>query len=577
MLQYLRIKNFGIFQDAEVELGPGLSTFTGETGAGKSMIVDAVLSCLGQRTSKDFIRAGEERAVVELLAGRPPADAGTEEDDILSSILGDQEDLVLQRDILLDRSYMRVNGKIVSSGMAQEIGSRLVDVHGQQEHHSLMRPQNYLAILDSMDRPRLAPLRRKFLELYRQRQSILAEIQELGRGGPERQREIDLLTYQVDEIASSKIRVGEEAELRSEYQVLSSQKRLIELAQTAYSLLYASPRGQESAIDQVSQGLSALKKASAIDPAASCAYESLEEAYYTLEAALDSLRDYQKKLSLQPDRLNQVSERLDLLQKLKSKYGETEEAILAYEKTARQNLHRLLHAEEALANLRDELRQVEEQMAKAGSAITAIRKELAQDMSRHVTATIKELGMPGGTFIARVDHEEDAQGVLVEDKRLRVFPEGFDKVSFLFSANLGEAPLPVNKVASGGELSRLMLAIKSHLEENDPVPTLIFDEIDAGIGGDAGQAVAEKLWKLGRRHQVLCVTHLASIAAFADHHYVVEKSEIDGRTVANVRLLSQEGRVAEIARMLSGSSLSISSDHARELLRSAQEKKALLD
>lgn len=577
MLQYLRIRNFGIFQDAEVELLPGLSAFTGETGAGKSMIVDAVMSCLGQRTSKDFLRTGEERAVVELLANRPRTDDDRELDDGVLSILGEQDDVALQRDILADRSYMRVNGKVVSSGMAQEIGSRLVDIHGQQEHHSLMKPQNYLSILDSLDRQRVVPLRSRFIALYRQRQGLLSDIRELGRGGPERQREIDLLLYQVNEIADAKIREGEEAELRTEYQVLSSQKRLIELAQTAYNLLYASSRGQESATEQLSLALSALKKASSIDPAASPAYEAVEQASFTLEVALDSLREYQKRLSVQPDKLNQVAERLDLLQKLKSKYGESEKAILQYEKDARQSLHKLMHSEEALARLHEELGRIEDEMARTGSELTSLRRELAQNMSREVTSSLGELGMPGGTFMAQVENEEDEQGVRVGGLRLRPFNDGFDKVSFLFSANLGESPSPVNKVASGGELSRLMLAIKSHLEENDPVPTLIFDEIDAGIGGDAGQAVAEKLWKLGRRHQVLCVTHLASIAALADHHYVVQKSEHDGRTVADVRLLSQEGRVSEIARMLSGSGLSISSDHARALLRRAQEKKVSED
>ena len=574
MLEYLRIRNFGIFEDAEVELRPGLSVFTGETGAGKSMIVDAVLSCLGRRTPKDLLRTGEERAIIELLARHPPRDEDDEGDDAISSVLEDGDDLALQRDILPDRSYMRVNGKVVSLGMAQEIGSRLVDIHGQQEHHSLMKPQYYLPILDSLDRQHVAPLRSRFTELYRQRQNILSDIKELGQGGSQRQREIDLLLYQVQEIDDSKIREGEEAELRSEYQVLSSQKRLIELAQTAYGLLYASHRGKQSVYEQVNEALSVLKKSAAIDPAASAAYEALEQVSFTCEAAVDALREYQERLSHEPERIAQVTERLDLILKLKMKYGESEAAILKYAKDAGESLHKLMHREDILLKLNEDLASVEGQMAEVGSELSALRQKLAKLMSRQVTSSLGELGMSGGRFEARVVTEADDAGVLVGKSRIKAYSDGFDKVSFLFSANLGETLSSVNKVASGGELSRLMLAIKSHLEDNDPVPTLIFDEIDVGIGGDAGQAVAEKLWKLGRRHQVLCVTHLASIASLADHHYVVEKTERDGRTVAAVRPLSQEGRVIEIARMLSGSSLSISSDHARELLRAAFEKKA---
>lgn len=574
MLEYLRIRNFGIFEDAEVELRPGLSVFTGETGAGKSMIVDAVLSCLGRRTPKDLLRTGEERAIVELLARHPPLLEDYGEDDAISPLFTSGDDLALQRDILPDRSYMRLNGKVVSSGMAQEIGSRLVDIHGQQEHHSLMKPQYYLPILDSLDRQRIAPLRSRFTDLYRQRQTILQDIGELGRGGSERQREIDLLSYQIQEISDSNIREGEEAELRSEYQVLSSQKRLIELAQTAYGLMYASSRGTQSVYEQVSEAVSILRKSAAIDPAASSVLEALEQVSFTCEAAVDALRDYHKRLSHDPEKIARVTERLDLIQKLKMKYGESEAAILNYKKDAAESLDRLTHREDTLLKLNEELASVEGQMAKVGSELTLSRQKLAEAMSKQVTVSLSELGMPGGRFEAKVVTENDNFGVPVGRSRLKAHSDGFDKVSFLFSANLGETLASVNKVASGGELSRLMLAIKSHLEENDPVPTLIFDEIDAGIGGDAGQAVAEKLWKLGRRHQVLCVTHMASIAALADHHYVVEKSERDGRTVANVRPLSQEGRIVEIARMLSGSNLSISSDHARELLRAAFEKKA---
>jgi len=607
MLSYLRIRNFGIFKDVELELGPGLTVFTGETGAGKSMVVDALMACLGQRTSRDLIRSGEDRAIIELVASLPglseggegtpapgesydrmapgvcegagipdapgipekpgasghsgaleapggPKDPGAADDPLRPFLEGSPE-VIIQKDILPDRSYLRLNGRLATSSLAQELGGRLVDIHGRQEHHSLLRPQNYLRILDGLGRSSIEPVRRDFERFYRERQEILARITDLGKDDKERQREIDLLSYQVKEIEDAKIRVGEEEELRKEFAVLSSQERLIELAERCYSALYDSHGPRGAAWELVEEALECLRKSASIDERASRALESLEQAAFQLEAALDSVREYRRGLSVDPGRLKVVSDRLDLLQRLKSKYGDSLTSVLEYGRKARERLEELTRADETLSEIKDKLSVVEAKMLELGQSLTHLRREVASQMSSGVTSLIGELGMPGGCFTAEVQTGREP------------FPWGYDRVNFLFTANVGETPMPVHKVASGGELSRLMLAIKTVLEKTDPVPTLIFDEIDAGIGGKAGQAVAENLRRLGRTHQVLCVTHLASIAAAADNHYLVSKVQEEGRTYATVRLLSGEERIPEIARMLSGAEDQVSLEHARELLK----------
>ncbi|HHW17934.1 MAG TPA: DNA repair protein RecN [Firmicutes bacterium] len=567
MLSYLRIRNFGIFQDVELELRPGLSVFTGETGAGKSMIIDAVMACLGYRTSSDVIRTGEERATLDLLV-IPGKDDGE-----LREYLGDSAEISIQRDVLQERSYLRINGRIATMAMAQSLGSRLVDIHGQQEHHSLLRPQNYLRILDGMRRDLVEPAKSEFARLFEERQAILREMQDLRKDADTRKREIDLLSFQVEEIDRSRLKPGEEEVLRQEHLILSSQKRLMELTREAYRKLYSGEPGVPPVFELLGVAISLFKKVASTDPSAEKVCEALDQVMFSLESALDAIRAYEKKLTLDPRRLKEVEERLDLLERLKSKYGGNVEKILEYGAQAKKKLDTLIRADEILESLDRKLRDVEAQMVSTGQKLSDRRKEIASHMEKTVSKTLEDLGMPGARFIVRVEREPDPNGICAGGEKVRVFPDGFDRVSFLFSANPGEIPMPLHKVASGGELSRLMLAIKSYLEESDPVPVLIFDEIDAGVGGKAGQAIAEKLWDLSRTHQVLCVTHLASIAAMADNHYVVSKFEKDGRTFAKVELVEGERRVREISRMLSGTDMEISLEHGRELLLSAQKYK----
>lgn len=562
MISYLSIKNFGLFSQVQLDLGGGLTVFTGETGAGKSMVVGAVLACLGQRTSRDLLRSGEERAVVELIASLPAGTPADPEDPLYEALSGSSE-VVLQKDILADRSYLRVNGRIASAAMIQDLGGKMVDIHGQQEHHSLLKPQNYLSIVDSLRKDALEAPRREFSELYRQRQTLLGKIADLGRGDRERQREIDLLSYQVEEIASAKLKIGEEDELRAEFEILSAQERLIDYWTRAYEAIYEGGRAAgRPAKEAVEEASSYLRKVAAIDPSAGQALSSVEQIVFEMEAAVDLMREYRRHLTVDPQRARVVSERLDAIQRLKSKYGESIERIVEFGALSKERLDELLRADETLVKLRAEEAALWQTMVALGDRLSSVRRDVAAVMEARVSESLQSLGMPGARFGVQLSRETEPG------------QSGFDTVEFVFSANPGEAPMPVNKVASGGELSRLMLAVKSHLEAVDPVPTLIFDEIDAGIGGNAGHAVAERLWQLGRSHQVLCVTHLASIAALADNHYLVSKEERDGRTYATVSALTPSERAGEIARMLSGGSLNISLEHAKELLRAADAMKS---
>ena len=572
MLTYLRIRDFGIFDDIDIELGPGLTVFTGETGAGKSMIVDAVTACLGYRTSADTIRSGEERAILELLIS-PPKHIVPRLNDVVD-VSQDIPEIMIQRDILPERSYMRINGKIATMSMAQAIGSYLVDIHGQQDHHSLLRPQNNLSILDQMIKGEIDKIKREYQEAYSARQDILRRSEELNRDASQRKREIDLLSYQVDEIDKAELRRGEEEELRQEFRVLSSQRNLIQLAQEIYGLLHEGAKGFGSAYEQLTQSTALARKIAGIDPSGDNLVHDIEQALFSLEVAVDTLRDYQRRLQLDPSRLKQVEARLDLIERLKAKYGGTVDQILKYRDVSAERLATLLNADEILRELHETLSQVEARMTDLGGRLSAIRRQTSVEVAGRVSSVLEELGMPGARFVISLDRQDDDRyGIPVDGRKIKAFADGFDVVEFLFCANPGEAALPIHRVASGGELSRLMLAIKSCMEGVASVPTLIFDEIDAGVGGKAGQAIGEKLWQLSQNHQVLCVTHLASIAAMADTHLVVNKHEKRGRTYAEVTEVTDEHRAREIARMLSGTEIGVSLDHGRELLAAAKQYK----
>ena len=433
MLTYLRIRNFGIFDDIDIELGPGLTVFTGETGAGKSMIVDAVTACLGYRTSPDTIRSGERRAILELLIS-PPEPLVPRLNDVLE-VSQDVPEIMIQRDILAERSYMRINGRIATMSMAQTIGSYLVDIHGQQDHHSLLKPQNNLSMLDQMIKGEISVIKREYHETFLARQDILRRSEQLNRDASQRRREIDLLSYQVDEIDKADLRRDEEEELKLEYRVLSSQRNLIELAQEAYERLHEGFQGSGSAYDQLTQSIFLARKIAGIDPSGDKLVKDIEQVLYALEVAVDTFRDYQRRLQLDPSRLKQVEARLDLIERLKAKYGSTIDQILDYKDSAAERLAQLLNADEILRELNEKLGQIESKMVGLGKRLSATRRETSVETAKQVSSVLEELGIPGAEFVIALKHQADDDGVPVDGKKIRAFADGFDLVEFLFSAN----------------------------------------------------------------------------------------------------------------------------------------------
>lgn len=564
MILALRIKNFGILSSAEIEFGEGLQCFTGETGAGKSMIVDAVEVCLGGRASADMVRSGADKAVIQMVLACDEK-VLSHMDRETKEMVEDPSEILLEREVTSQgRSYARINGHLVTAQMLQKTGQALVDIHGQHEHQSLLRPASYLDFIDGVNKD-IITLREEFHSLYVRRQSEMEKMRSLVLDEKERKRQIDLLQYQVDEIEKARIEPGEESKLREEYRKLSALERLRSICVECRELLYESPYGMACS-DSLGKAVSLFREASSLDPTAERVFSALNEVGIYLETALDLLRKYESSLDVQPDRLREVEERLDLIARLKDKYGRDERAILEYLERAKQDLAKLGSAEETLAVLKENLGRIEDEMTKKARELHELRLEASRELEKTVTADLESLGMPGGVLAVSVITDEDPEGIPFGNGRAKVHPYGIDRVEIAFSANPGEPPRPLNKVASGGELSRLTLALKAFLADRDPVPTLIFDEIDPGVGGRAGQAVAEKLARLGRYHQVFCVTHLASIAAASHGHYLVEKVEEGGRTVALVRRVDGEEREKEIARMLSGKPSETSLAHARELL-----------
>ncbi|HIC94355.1 MAG TPA: DNA repair protein RecN [Anaerolineae bacterium] len=580
MLAELYIKNFAIIEELHLRFGPGFNVLTGETGAGKSIIVDAVSTLLGGRAETGVIRSGADEARVEGIFLLNKA-----MQEVILPILRrdglegeDEETLILAREIRRGgRSICRVNGRAVTLKVLEEIGRRLVDIHGQTEHLSLFRVREHLDLLDRYGR--LWPLRERVAAKVRELRQVRQELEGLLRDERELARRADLLAYQVREIASANLRVGEEEELESERARLANAERLMELADEAYRALYEGEEGQLSAIDLLGQVARNLAELERLDPGLRGQQQVAEEAACQLEELARSLRAYRDTIEYNPARLQQVEERLDLIYGLKRKYGDSIAEILAFGEEAQRELESIVHSEERVEELRAREDALLHEIGELASRLSAERRAAGDRLAKAVEAELAELGMRGARFAVAIERREAEDGAWVEGRRYAFDERGLDRVEFLIAPNVGEPLKPLAKIASGGEASRLMLALKTVLSAADKTPILIFDEIDAGIGGRAGGVVGRKLWSLtaeaspdGVGHQVLCVTHLPQLACYGDVHFKVAKDVVGGRTIASARALSEEERVEELAAML-GTATAVTRQNARELLERVKEVK----
>jgi DNA repair protein RecN (Recombination protein N) len=599
MLAELNISNFAIIDRLYLRLGPGFNALTGETGAGKSIIIDALGALLGSKIGPEFVRHGAQSARVEGqfdLASMQEAPRAQLLGLLAEYGLADTEDgsdeaIIISREINSSgRTVARVNSRMLNLPTLQQIGELLVDVHGQSEHVSLLRSSTHIDLLDQFAGSHSQ--RKRVAELVGRLRATQKALKDLQRDERELAHRADLLTYQVEEIEKADLQPGEDADLAAERSRLSNSERLSALCDSLYGVLIEGAddegargldEGRQSRRAQVQAGgtpaRDALSTASGLlaelarlDPSMEAHEQALAAIYDSVEELGRTLRAYRETVEHDPSRLLEIEERLSLIHELKRKYAPTIDEIIAFGERAAQELDTLTNSEERIAVLQKEAEDVAKQIGELSAAISATRQEAAERLSKAVERSMKDLLMGSAHFKVAITQAQASDGVPLPGKEGRwAFSEkGVDNVEFLLSPNPGEPLKPLAKIASGGETSRIMLALKSILSEADLTQTLVFDEVDVGVGGRSGGVVGEKLWELTSSHQVLCITHLPQIAAFADDHFKITKQVVDERTRTRVDRLDPEEQEQEIAAMIGGAPVSTAAlENAREMLRDA--------
>jgi DNA repair protein RecN (Recombination protein N) len=558
MLQELRIKNFAIIDELDLSFSKGFNILTGETGAGKSIILNAVQLLLGDRASEELIRSSEEEASVEALfdisENREVKGRIHEKGQRLSGVQ-ERDSLLVRRVISRSgRGKAFINGNLATLGMLSEMGEELLSIYGQHEHQSLQRVDTHIDILDEFGE--LMELREEFQNLFQRFTSLSQELERIRGEKERREKEQELRTFQSKEIEKAGIRIGEEEALKEEKRVLTHAKKLTDFANASEEVLYST---EGSAIERIQSVLHQGKEMATIDPSLSPIFKNLDGALIQLEEVALALRDYSKRIEVNPGRLEEIENRLEEIDRLKRKYGSTEADILRFKEEVDETLSTFTSDEERLSRLEGEIGPLREEMTQRAQKLSRERKRVASELKRSVEKELATLGMKKTTFQVRIDDQALSH-------------TGQDRIEFLISANIGEEVKPLAKIASGGELSRIMLAMKRILAIIGGRQVLIFDEVDAGIGGAIAEVVGRKLRELSKHHQVICVTHLPQIACFADRHHSVKKEVKSGRTVTVVDPLEKEARVDEIARMLGGVKVTEKTRaHAQEMMENARK------
>ena len=624
MLLELSIKDFAIIDSLHLHQHRQFNVFTGETGAGKSIIIDAVNALLGGKIGAEFVRAGCERASVEgvfsiealpavspdwqptitsdpfngassLLdafaqADNPSAPANGKTDAnsadariALATLLHDYDilpedgQLILSRDIFRSgRTVARINGRAYSQHVLQQVASWLVDIHGQSEHMSLLRSEQHINFLDRY--AETLSLRAQLSERVEAWRDARKTLQSLQQNEREQARRAEFLRFEIDEIDAANLHVGEIEELEAERKVLNNAERLRELCAIVYGSVKGADLGMDEvrpALDQLRTAQRSLSELARLDKNLAEYEEALSEAIYQLEDVAANISSYEADIEDDPNRLAEIEERLDLITKLRRKYGATIEEILAHADSSRAELDSIIHRDETIAKLQQQDGHFRREIGKLAQELSLQRTTAAQSLAVAMEEQLNDLNMRRARFKVEIEQQPDSNGVPASlndqpEQSYACDATGIDRVQFLIAPNPGEPFKPLTKIASGGETSRLMLALKTILADADATPTLIFDEIDAGISGRSGQVVGEKLWQLTRNHQVICVTHLPQIAAFADTHYNVSKQIFDDRTMTNVNELQTQQRIREIAHIIGGSATTSSMSSAEEMLLRSQ-------
>ncbi len=552
MLQELHIKNFAIIDEINISFGQGFNVFTGETGAGKSIVIDAVKVLLGDKVSKEMIREGEDAALIEGIfdtSYRPVIK------DILEEVgIVPEDELLIKRVISrAGKSKVYINGSMATLAMLVAIGENLIDIYGQHEHQSLIKPLSHLDILDTYGA--LWPLREEIKKQYKKLVSLQSEFQSIKSKSETRAKDLNLLSYQLKEIEEACLKSGEEEALQKEKEKLKQSEGIIEATREGFEVLYSSEGSVLERLTDITEG---LKKVSAVDEKLNRFSESLQSTAFQLEDIALELRDYRNGIDLAPEHLEEIEERLTFIAKLKRKYDADVEGILKMGEEVKRKLEELSKGDEREKEVEKELELTNGRVLNLSENTSNKRKKFSKGLIDGVEHELSGLGMAKARFEVRIERKEIAE-------------KGVDGVEFYFSANPGESPKRLSGIASGGELSRIMLALKL-VGKTEGVPTLIFDEVDAGVGGKVADEVGVRLRRLAMEHQVLCITHLPQIASYGATHYHVLKEEDAARTVARVKKLNKSERITEVSRMLGGASVTEKTrEHAEEMLSHALE------
>ncbi|WP_374717819.1 DNA repair protein RecN [Neobacillus sp.] len=560
MLAELSIKNFAIIEKLSISFDKGLTVLTGETGAGKSIIIDAIHLLVGGRGSSEFVRHGEEKAEIEGLFQIDDLQHPVYAKALEFGIDIEEGMVILRRDISrTGKSVCRINGKLVTISTLREIGAVLVDIHGQHEHQELMDETKHLPLLDQFGGEEITSSLEVYQELFRKYEQTRQKLKALSENDQQMAHRLDLILFQFNEIQKANLKLDEDEELMSEKRKLVNFEKLFEAFQLSYSAL----NGEQKGLDWLGMAMGHLENAASLDSTYKDLYEAVSNCYYQLEDAGRAIRNEMEVLEFDPERLNEIEDRLNEINQLKRKYGKTIHEILEYAAKIEEEIETLQNKETIIGELEKELSSIEKDLALEAKQLTELRQKWARKLTELIHKELKDLYMEKTIFEIRFETD------------LHHFSKtGSDYVEFYISTNPGEPLKPLSKVASGGELSRIMLALKSIFSKHQGVTSIIFDEVDTGVSGRVAQAIAEKIYKVANNSQVLCISHLPQVAAMADNHLFISKNIKDGRTTTSVRKLQEDEKIKEIGRMISGAEITdLTRQHASELLQLAVKYK----
>ncbi|WP_270994987.1 DNA repair protein RecN [Listeria seeligeri] len=560
MLQEMTIKNFAIIESLSLSFQEGMTVLTGETGAGKSIIIDALGLLVGGRGSTDFIRHGEERLELQGLFALAEDNFACRNALLEHGIDATDDMVVLERSLFRSgKNSCRINGKLVTTVLLRQIGSKLIDIHSQHEHQELMNEEFHLSLLDRFAADKIKPALTKYQANFKEYQTISKEWQSWTKNERELAQRLDMLRFQQQEIENANLQAGEEDRLLEQKNILANFEKLNENLQGAYTAIQGEPGGLEF----IGEAMRQMDSAAGIHTDYKAVSEAISSSYYMLEDSMSQIRQSLDQLEFQPEELNQIESRLNDLNQLKRKYGKTIEDIIHYEQEISSEMEKLTDSESHVGHLETKLASLKTELTKQAGILTEIRKKAAITLEKQIKQELNQLYMEKAVFSVRF-----------ETDKMELTETGQDSIVFYMSTNPGEPLKPLAKIASGGELSRMMLALKTIFSRHQGITSIIFDEVDTGVSGRVGQAIAEKIYAVSVGSQVLCISHLPQVAAMANHHYYITKKVQNKRTTTSVAILHGDEKVEEISRMIAGIEVTeLTKQHAKEMIEQAEKVK----